>query len=342
MADGEKTVYKRRYNSSNYPLAIREHLQYLTLDYWCGDREFESFSTPGKNYIKRLNQGELLRKGTDYYRLRKHLEEKAEWSALLRDNILRFTGLATLQRLFVVRQTSLFSTNLAYTSNNNLLASFAGIQKQGAYRGYFRGSLLSYLQFIGCQLQAYVISDGDFGKYVSTLFFLETIFHPLDTVRVRYQADLNGKYTGLLDCLNKTKPGELLAGLPYKLVFAGIYSFYLTQSYNYNGWEKLKNLPYLIAAYPFLALKSIGQVTQTSANPVTNLVGSLGVAGKFLKPDGLKVLYRGFTPFAVLSLVAPQYLPKLWSEEGRENALENVDPGTDEWEVKSYGRIELL
>lgn len=249
---------------------------------------------------------------------------------MISDNWVRFSALAFLDRVTTVRQTSLFSSNLAYTSKNNFSASANAIRNQGLFKGALRGNFLNYLHFLGVQTQAYVISNGNLTTYLSTLLALETILYPLDTVRVRYQADVSGKYKSFLDSLSRTKPAELYSGLPNKLIFAAIYGFYLSQAGNASGFENLKNLPLLALAYPFLTLKTIGQVTLTSGNVVSNIFGSFNVAEKMLKADGIKVLYRGFLPFAALSFIAPHYLPKIWTSDIQDSAVEALNPHYDE------------
>lgn len=110
------------------------------------------------------------------------------------------------------------------------------------------------------------------------------------------------------------------------MAFASIYGLYLTRAGSFEGVQELYNLPLLVAAYPFLTLKSICQVTLTDANPVNNLLGSATVAEKVLRPEGLRVLYRGFVPFAAVSLLFPLYLPKLWSKETQEQVMERLAP----------------
>jgi len=68
-------------------------------------------------------------------------------------------------------------------------------------------------------------------------------------------------------------------------------------------------------------MKTIGQVTLTSSNPVTNILGSFNVAERLFQGDGLKVLYRGFVPFVAMSVLAPYYLPKVWSKDLQETTL---------------------
>lgn len=67
-------------------------------------------------------------------------------------------------------------------------------------------------------------------------------------------------------------------------------------------------------------------MTLTDANPISNLLGASAVAEKVLRPEGIRVLYRGFIPFAAMSLAFPLYLPKLWSLDTQVEVLDRLEP----------------
>lgn len=277
----------------------------------------------------RLYHADIDRHDFQINKLKRRFNEKARWSWSLQDNLFRLTGLAFLERLSVVRQSSLFNSSLEFTTKNNTQANLTAIKQQGLFRGFLRGSLLNMVGFMGINVQAYVNSNGDFNSFLGSLLVLETALFPLDTLRVQYQADIQQKST-FINTINKVKPGQLYSGLPNKLIFAQIYSFFLTKGPCDSITSFISNLPYLLAAYPFLTLKTVSQVTLNSQNPVSNLVGSLTIGEKFLKLEGIRALYRGFLPFLALSTFAGHYFPKLWSKEVQETELGKLGLTFDE------------
>lgn len=303
---------------------------YETITSWrdrlLNDRAYSDHDFAGKWELQKLLLAEKERAEEPYYQLRERVNAGPSWTYAFQDNLLRFTGLAFLERLMVVRQSSLFSSQLAFTSKNNTTACLDAMRRQGFFTGALRGNLLSYLQFAGVQLQAYALSHGDPTTFMASLLALDTLLYPLDTVKVRYQADVSGKFRGFLDCLNKTRPAELYSGLPMRLIFSALYGFHLTRGPALNLAEGAQSLGLLALAYPFLTLKTIGQVTLNSSNPVSNVIGSVTLTENLFKMEGLKVVYRGFLPFALLSFIAPHYLPAIWSKGRQQAALEDADP----------------
>jgi hypothetical protein len=161
---------------------------------------------------------------------------------------------------------------------------------------------------------------------LTNLILLETLFYPLDCLTVRWQADVSGRYKNILDCFSKTKPAELYSGLPSKLIFSTIYGIYLSQAGSSTLLDNWVNLPLLAMAYPFLTLRTIGEVTLTSGSFARNFFKSLSIAEKLLKTGGVTALYRGFTPFAAMAFFAPHWIPRVWTREQKDTALEALNP----------------
>jgi len=130
----------------------------------------------------------------------------------------------------------------------------------------------------------------------------------------------------MLDCFSKTKPAELYSGLPSKLIFSTIYGIYLSQVGSSTLLDNWVNLPLLAMAYPFLTIRTIGEVTLTSGSFAMNFFKSFNIAEKLLKTGGVTVLYRGFTPFAATAFFSPHWIPRVWTREQKDSALEALNP----------------
>lgn len=265
----------------------------------------------------------------DYAKQRKiwdRIDNRASIQDTLKDHGLRFTFLAFLDRLTVVRQSNKFLSSQNPLTRDTLITSFNQLKDQGALRGLFRGNLLGVFHLLTVQLQAISISNSNFEAYVPTVLLLDALYYPLDTLRTRYQAEVQPSSTSAIKSFERTSLTQLYSGIQYRLGFTFGFAFYLRYFGGNSDFTRLDNIAILAALYPLLTLKTISQVTLNERSLVKNLTSSFAIAPRLLSQEGLRLLYRGFLPFLGVSLAAPVYFPQLWSEERRNEALEAVDP----------------
>lgn len=286
-----------------------EAFNYLTED--TIKAKYDLLNTP---YITRQLHADVERRFKFYTDTISRNESKVSFSDVLEDNLLRFTVLGFLDRLTVLRQTSLFS-GYAYLGGRDSV--FSGLNRSGANslgRSAFRGNFLSFLQFVGVHYHALAASDKSLPAFLTNLVVLDAILHPLDTLRTRYQSDVRGAYKSFADVCYKTSPSQLYNGVFFKAGFTGIMALYFS-TVSVSSYASPVSVALLAAAYPFLTLKSIAQVANTNGTVFADL-GSIraslnGEAGASL----LRTLYRGFLPFLALNLLAPYTFPQLWSSQ---------------------------
>lgn len=294
-----------------------------------GDQYFALANYGVTNRAIKLNWADKLRNRDAYLTLKERLGTQDSFMHVLQDNWLRLSLFAGVERLVTVRQTSLFTHHANLIGKDSTTANYNAMRTQGLF-STFRGALLSLIHFVAVPAEAYNLSGNTLGGFISSLLLLETLFYPLDTLRVVHQSNLSRQNAGALRGIGAVKPGQLYSGLPFKLAFSGVFGYYLSKAGSGEGvLGELSNLPWLFLAYPFLTLKSISQVTLNSSNPFSNLAGTVGVAEKFLRPEGLRVLYRGFTPFAAMSLLVPIYMPRLWDQETKDRVLKRLTPDVE-------------
>jgi len=258
--------------------------------------KYDLLNTP---YITRQYHADAERRFKYYTDIISRSENSVSLRDVLEDNYLRFTVFGFLERLTVIRQTSLFSGFNQLGGKDGL---FSGLNRSGAQsigRSAFRGNSLSFLQFLGVHYQALTLSNKSLPAFMFNLVLLDAILHPLDTIKTKFQADIKGNYRSIADCCSKTSPAQLYNGIFFKLGFTSIMAMYFSSA-SATCFSSPTSIALLVAAYPFLTLKSIAQVANTSGN----FVGDIGSIRASLNGEAgfslAKTLYRGF--FAILSI----------------------------------------
>ena len=271
--------------------------------------KYDLLNTP---YISRQVHADLERRFKYYTDAIRRSENAVNLYDVLEDNFLRFTVLGFLDRLSVIRQTSLFS---GYNYIGGRDGVFSGLNRAGASsmgRSAFRGNGLSFLQFLGVQYQALALSNKNLPAFMFNLVVFDAILHPLDTLRTRYQADIRGTYKSFAEVCAKTSPSQLYNGLFFKLGFTATMAFYFS-SISATCYSSPVSIALLAAAYPFLTLKSIAQVTNTQGTFFADIGSIKSSLNGEVGANLFRTLYRGFLPFLALNLVAPYAFPQLWT-----------------------------
>lgn len=291
------------------------------------------YDLPNMPYITRQFHYNLEHRHQYYIESMKRFNDKVSIFDVANDNYLRFTVFGFLDRLVVLRQTSMFNTFPHARGSDGV---FTGLNRMGAQsvpRAAFRGNFLNMLQFFGVHYQALSLSNKNLGSYCVNYVILDALLHPLDTLKTRLQADARGAYKGFADVAAKTAPSQLYNGIVFRLGFSTMMALYFS-SISSTCFSSPSSVLLLAAAYPFLTLKSIAQVANTSGSFGADLssVGRLfnGEAGIGL----LRTLYRGFLPFLALNMLAPYAMPQLWSQSKQRSIVDKFDS-----EVRELGAL---
>lgn len=262
------------------------------------------------------------KKHESYNEMQKRFYGQTSYCDVMKDNYLRFTVLAFLDRLTVIRQTSLHTSFHSILGKDTLLTNFNLSRGAGMSRGILRGNFLNLIQFTGVHFQALALSDKSPAAFFPLLLVLDSVLHPLDTIKTRWQADTRGLYSSFADCAGRTSPSQLFNGYFFKLAYTAIMGTYFVNLSNDCYCSPL-SIALLTAAYPFLTLKSIAQVNNqgTVFSDFTSVFK--GIEGN--RTSFIRTAYRGFLPFLTLNLLAPYTFPQLWSKTKREHELEKAD-----------------
>jgi hypothetical protein len=303
------------------------HTWYEKLGYYwrelTTDPVYRRYELSNSNYTSRMLHADYEKKRETYHSLAKRFSQPVSFLDVLHDNFLRFTVLGFLDRFIVVRQTSLFNSFQSAQGRDTAMTNFNLTRAGSISRGILRGNLLNFIQFTGVHFQALALSNKSNAAFIPALLLLDLITHPLDTIKTRWQADTRGLYSSLADCAGRTAPSQLFNGYIFKLAYTGIMAAYFA-NLTVNCHTSLISVALLTAAYPFLTLKSIAQVTNTGtlANDFNSVFKAATTeSGSVL----LRSAYRGFIPFLALNLLAPYTFPQLWATKKREEALEKSD-----------------
>ena len=287
------------------------------------DRFIEMYNLTGLDFIKKYTTAELRRLRWRHEQLQKRFNETTSAEDIASDNWFRFTFGALLDRLSVVRQTSLFTSFEAVKGLDSLSSNFSMSGMGRLARGALRGNFLNTLQFLGVQTQALMLSDRSLSSFLGYYLILDSVLHPLDTLRTRWTADSSNQFRNLSECARSTPFSQLYNGFIFRGIFSGILAAYYlaTSSENYNSFI---GVGLLSLAYPFQTLKSISQVSGSSASGFTGFASLNPSAGAERTVAYFRVLYRGFVPFLALNLLAPYYFPQIWNKSKQERELSDA------------------
>lgn len=257
---------------------------------------------------------------------------------LVEDNWFRLFALGFLERLVTLRQ------GLAYTTSgfsqqgfkSTLTTTFNDLRGANLHRGLYRGTLLNFSQWSLTYGNAVVMSEGDATSFMVNLLALEALFHPFDTLRTRYTADGSGQYKTFVDALRGTNYTHIYRGFLYKMVWTAAVGGSLCSLANSSD----KTVPYLMlaAAYPFLTCKTLCQVGYDSGSFAGNLAKDMGVLKNHLNVEGIRTLYRGALPYALLAGFAHWSFPQIWSEERKSSTFKELQK---EWADKVKNLNEM-
>jgi hypothetical protein len=119
-------------------------------------------------------------------------------------------------------------------------------------------------------------------------------------------------------------------GFLYKMVWTAAVGGSLCSIANSSD----KTVPYLMlaAAYPFLTCKTLCQVGHDAGSFNGNLAKDMAVLKNHLNFEGLRTLYRGALPYALLAGFAHWSFPQIYSDERKSSTFNEL---RNEWVDKA-------
>lgn len=280
----------------------------------------EAFNITGQDFTYKMAHAEYRRLNQEHEALTKRFNEKPSLEDIARDNYWRFTLGAVLERLTLVRQTSLFTDFQPFRGIDSLSWTFSASRMGTLVKGAFKGNLINTLQFLGVHSQAVMLSNRDLSSFLGYFVALDALLHPLDTLRTRWASDSTGQYRSFADCARKTPAGHLYNGFLYRSVYSGLLATYFAYSATEES-VSVVGLGLLSLAYPFLTLKNISQVSQEGAIAFTDIRTAASTLASDKAFSSLRVLYRGFLPFLLLNTFAPYCFPQIWTKSKQDREL---------------------
>lgn len=287
-----------------------------------------------RGYVRKKNLTEMdhLKKDLDELILR--ATRPLNFVNTVSDNSMRLFALAFLERLVTMRQ-ALVTTGGSFAiqgHNTTLMGTINDMRGSGIARGLYRGTMLNFFQWTGVMYNSVAMSGGCSTSFLANFVMLNALFHPFDTLRTRYVADGNGTYRTFVETLRKTNMSMLTRGLGYNLVWSGILGSAIVSAGNNNDSEHLPftGLAMLFAGYPFLTLKTLCQTGEDAGSLAANLKNDASTLSRYVQLEGVRSLYRGFTPFMFLGMMGLWHFPHIWSNEKKSAALDKLDA---EWLV---------
>lgn len=287
------------------------------------DPTYERFNVLNKDWIRKKYNADFVRLRSDSDNLIERGYRPLNWIHVIQDNSQRLFGLVVLERLVALRQAMPWTSKsyLQYGNNTTLLSSMNDMRCSNLFKGLYRGVGLNLAQFFFTYGLAVNLSGGCVSSFVGFYIMYEAMFYPLDTLRTKYIADGNGTYRNFSQVLHSTNPTTMFNGIFYKLAFSAAVGLCFLNDSTSLGCPMLFNAAVMTAAYPLLTLKTISQVSIDTGNAGSNMAESGKLLGRYLKPEGLKSLYRGYTPFLALVLFGSYSFPQLWSDNKKESKL---------------------
>ena len=286
----------------------------------------EAYNITGKDFNYKMSHAEVRRVMQRHEQLSKRFNEQTSLVEIAQDNWPRFAFGAVLDRLALVRQTSLFTGFQAFRGLDSLSWTFSASGLGSFFRGAFKGNLLNSLQFLGVYSQALLLSNRDLGSFLGYFLALDALLHPFDTLRTRWAADSAGAYRSFADCARHTPLGQLFNGFVYKSIYSGLLASYFIYAAS-EEQTSLLGLGLLALAYPFLTLKAISQVSPQGGIVFTDFRTKASTLVSDRAFSSVRVVYRGFTPFLLLHAFAPYYFPQVWGESKQKRELEAAQSG---------------
>lgn len=292
--------------------------------YFAHDTRFEAMTEyPGEWHVKYV-KNQRLRVNDEYNAAWQRFYQEPDLYNTLWDNAYRFSILAFAERWIAVRQAQKF-LKTRFTMSNNNVGALNALRQQGIM-GAFRGNLLNLAHFVGVHYHALLYSNNDPIKYLFFSTVFEAALYPLDTLRTLNYADVTKSFRNTWDLTVKTVErgglGQFFRGVELKLIynlFFGINLWAISSDSNLQ-WV---TLPLWLGSYAVLSLKTRVQVAGSSLS-YQNAEQPEVQLNNIVRREGIRGLYNGFLPFAILNIAFAYSLPSLFSEEKKRNILDQI------------------
>lgn len=169
-------------------------------------------------------------------------------------------------------------------------------------------------------------SGGCASMFAANFVILNALFHPFDTLRTRYVADGNGTYKTFVDTMRGTNPSMLMRGFGYNLVWnMALGGAIASTAHGECDYMPFSGLAMLTLGYPFLTLKTLCQTGHDAGSLGGNLRNDAGELSRYVQMEGVRSLYRGFTPFLFMSMMGLWHLPHIWSSEKKAASYDKLN-----------------
>lgn len=296
-----------------------------TWNYYTSDQILDGVTQYKKEWHTKFLQSERLRLNEEYEHAHKRFYQEPELTTVFQDNWARFSLLAFAERLIVVRQAHGFLRN-RYEFAPSTTGGLNAVRSQGLLNGALRGNLLNALHFTLVVYHPLVLAKGDLTKFLAYSTAFEALAYPLDTIKTLLYADVKRSYSSVWSLLKnnfETRGYDMLyRGLPLKIAYNLIFGA------NLAAFGSDSNLVYLttplwLASYGLLTIKTRQQVADTT------LSGRLGedphsILTRTLRGEGVRGLYAGLIPFALVNLAFMWNLPSLYSENRKDRLISEI------------------
>lgn len=296
-----------------------------TWNYYTSDQILDGVTQYKKEWHTKFLQSERLRLNEEYNEAHKRFYQEPELTTVFKDNWARFSVLAFAERLIVVRQAHGFLRN-RFEFASSTSGGLNAVRSQGLLNGALRGNLLNALHFTLVFYHPLVLAKGDVTKFLAYSAAFETLAFPLDTIKTLIYADVNRSYTSVWSLLKRnfeTRGFDMLyRGLPFKLVYNVFFGANLAAIGTDSNLVYLTT-PLWLLSYGLLTLKTRHQVADTT------LSTRLGedprtILTRTLRGEGIRGLYAGLIPFALVNLAFAWSLPQLFSEHKKERLISDI------------------
>lgn len=292
--------------------------------YFTEDKTYKDLNYyPGDWHVKFI-KSERLRVNEKYNEAWQRFYQEPDVYNTLWDNAYRFSLLAFAERWITVRQAQKF-LKTRFTMSNNNVGALNAIRQQGLL-GVFRGNLWNTFHFVGVHYHALLYANNDPLKYLFFSSVFEAALYPFDTLRTLYYADVNRSFKNPWEAVVKTVErgglSQFYRGVDLKIIYNLFFGLNLWSIASDSNLQWV-TLPVWLASYAVLSLKTRLQVAGSSLSYQNAEQPDIQL-NNIVRREGIRGLYNGFLPFAVLNLGFAWYFPSLFSEEKKRNILDSI------------------
>jgi Mitochondrial carrier protein. len=292
--------------------------------YFTKDHILEDLTYYPGDWHTKVIKSQRLKVNEKYTETWKRFYEEPDVYNTLVDNAYRFSLLAFAERWITVRQAQQF-LKTRFTMSNNNVGALNAIRQQGLL-GAFRGNLFNIAHFIGVQYHALYYANNDPLKYIFFSSVFEAALYPLETLRTLYYADVAKSFRNPWDAVVKTveRGGlqQFYRGVDFKIIYNVFFGINLWSMASDSVLQYV-TLPLWLFSYAALSLKTRLQIAGSSLSFQNPELAEVQL-NNIVRREGIRGLYNGFLPWAVLNLGFAWYFPSLFSEDKKRNTLASI------------------